>query len=78
MGFANCQDYIDAFVDLKKTYNTVLIGISRKENGMHKLIKNANTGETVKLHDYLIVISDGLSKKKLTNEFKVREGRFTS
>ncbi len=69
------QDYIDVFIDMKKTYNTVLIGISRKENGVYRLIKNASAGETIQLNDYLIVISDGIAKSTLTKKFSIKEGR---
>ncbi len=69
------RDYVDVFVDLKKTYNSVLIGIGRKAEARFKLIKNPNAGETIKHGDYLIVISDGFAKDKIIKAFAVKEGR---
>ncbi len=69
------HDYLEAFIDLKKKHNAVLIGISRKINGSYQLIKNPTSGETIKLNDYLIFITDGAVKNKLIEEFAVPEGR---
>ena len=67
--------YLDTFTDLKKNYNAILIGI-------HKASERktyTNPGEEMKIEkdDYLIILSNGSSKKELQSSFGVEEGRLT-
>ena len=68
------KDYTDAFYDLKKEYNAVLIGIAKtKEN--YRLIKNPDTACEIEFGDYLIVMANSISKAKLEATFHVKDGR---
>ena len=71
------KSYQETFFDLKKRYNTILIGISKKDkNGKRKLIKNPLGEVNVKLGDYLIVILNGTSFDLVLKVFNVEEGFF--
>ncbi|MDD3741511.1 MAG: potassium channel family protein [Bacteroidales bacterium] len=69
------KNYIDAFISLKKDFNSVLMGISRKINNEFKIFKNPQSDLKIMAGDYLIVLADGKSKKLLTKEFGENEGR---
>jgi voltage-gated potassium channel len=69
------KTYFDAFIILKKEYNSVLMGLSRKIDGHYKLYKNPESDIVIKEHDYLIILVDGKSKKILSKELGVKEGR---
>ncbi len=69
------KNYLDVFVELKKAYNAILMGISRKENKEYKLFKNPNSEISILEHDYLILMVDGKSKQKIEKLFGVMEGR---
>jgi voltage-gated potassium channel len=65
------KDYLDAFFDMKTTFNSILLGISKN----HQLIKNPSKGVKIELDDYLILISNGEDKKKIEQQFGSKEGR---
>lgn len=69
------KNYIDAFISLKKDFNSVLMGISRKVDTEFKIIKNPKSDLKILEGDYLIVLADGRSKKLLSKEFGENEGR---
>ncbi len=69
------QDYLDVFIDMKKTYNTILVGLSRKIDQSWKLITNPPEGEKIMAEDYLLLMCNGGAKKTLIKAFKVKEGR---
>jgi voltage-gated potassium channel len=69
------KTYFDAFITLKKEFNSVLMGLSRKIDGNFKLYKNPESDMIIKEHDYLIILVDGKSKKILSSELGVKEGR---
>ncbi|MDD2637176.1 MAG: potassium channel family protein, partial [Bacteroidales bacterium] len=50
--------YIDTFVSLKKDYNAILMGLSRKEKENYTLYKNPKSDITIKENDYLIILVD--------------------
>ncbi len=67
--------YQDVFFDLKKRYNTVLIGITKRDKfGQKKLIKNPLGDLKISAGDYLIVILNGKAFKLLKKVFGVEEG----
>ncbi|MEQ8927472.1 MAG: potassium channel family protein [Fulvivirga sp.] len=70
----NNQFYDKVFFDIKKEFNAVLIGIVKIEDGKRVLMKNPE--ETVKIteDDYLIMIINKNSVKKLKRFFNVDEG----
>lgn len=71
------KSYQEAFFDLKRRYNTILIGISKKDKqGKRKLIKNPLGEVNVNLGDYLIVILNGTSFDLILKVFNVEEGYF--
>jgi voltage-gated potassium channel len=69
------KDYIDVFIDMKKTYNAVVIGLSRKQDGEWKLLTNPPEDEKVRAGDYVVLMCNGSSKKRLISAFGVEEGR---
>ncbi len=71
------KTYQEAFFDMKRRYNTILIGISKKDkNGKRKLIKNPLGEVSINLGDYLIVILNGTSFDLVLKVFNVEEGYF--
>lgn len=69
------RKYLDAFQEIKQQFNGVLIGLSRSENGNTRLIKNPEGEVKIEKEDYLILMSNGVSKVKLEKAFNVAEGR---
>ncbi len=69
------KDFIDAFFDLKKDYNAILMGLSRFENGVSRMITNPAAGVVIRTGDYLVLMCDGKVKKQLVKVFGVTEGR---
>ncbi len=67
--------YLEVFIDMKKTHNTVLIGLSRKIENEWQLITNPPDEEIIQANDYLVLMCSGSYKKKLVSAFGVEEGR---
>lgn len=67
--------FLELFVDMKKKYNAIAIGISRQINGSWQLIANPPEDEPVQAGDFLIVMCDGLSKKQIIDHLGIEEGR---
>ncbi|SNT31015.1 voltage-gated potassium channel [Ekhidna lutea] len=71
----NGKSYQDVFFDLKKRYNSVLIGITKRDKfGQKKLIKNPLGDLKIHTGDYLIIILNGKAFKLLKRIFAVEEG----
>jgi voltage-gated potassium channel len=71
------KPYQEVFFDLKKRYNSILIGITKRDKyGKRKLIKNPLGDVKVALGDYLIIILNGKAFKLLKKVFNVEEGYF--
>jgi len=68
----NC---LEAFISLKKEYNVVLLGLSKKSNEGYNLIKNPGEEVIIEKGDYLIIVVDGSSKKEIEKLFEAKEGR---
>lgn len=72
----NC---LEAFFDLKKTQDVILIGIAKKQQGdnsnRYQLIKNPGEQVQIEAGDYLILITDGGTKQQIETAFQAREGR---
>ena len=68
------KTYNDAFFDLKKKYNTILIGITKVENGQRKLIKNPEEEVIIETGDYLLLICNGKNEESITSVFGIEEG----
>jgi len=69
------KNYLEVFIDMKKTHNAVLVGLSRKSNGSWDLLTNPPEEEKVLTDDYLVLMCSGSSKKQLVSKFGVAEGR---
>ncbi|MGB3585958.1 MAG: potassium channel family protein [Tunicatimonas sp.] len=70
------EDYLDAFISLKKEHDCVLVGINQKQSdGSRLLKKNPSAGLTISRDDYLILICTGTTKNKMQKLFGVSEGR---
>lgn len=68
------KDYIDAFIGLKKEYDTVLIGLVKINGSKRTLLKNPSEDTKIGIDDYLVTISNSIALKKLTKAFGVNEG----
>lgn len=70
------KTYIDAFKDLKKKYNSILLGMAKKDlsSGSSKLLKNPPDNTQIQENDYLIMIVNGNSLRKVKEVFNVKEG----
>ena len=68
--------YFDAFVELKRDYNVVLIGLCRKIGSGYELLKNPSNDLQLAANDYMIMVADGYTKHNIEEKFGVREGRF--
>ncbi|MEM6816915.1 MAG: ion channel [Bacteroidota bacterium] len=67
--------YEEVFFDLKKKYNAILIGITKRDKfGNKKLIKNPIGDLKINIGDYLIIILSGKAFKRLKKIFGVEEG----
>ncbi len=71
------KSYQEVFFDLKKRYNTILIGVTKRDKfGKRKLIKNPMGEVKIGLGDYMIIILNGKAFKLLKKVFNVDEGYF--
>ncbi len=70
------KSYLNVFVELKRDFNSVVIGISRCKDGHYQLLYNPKRSLKINIDDYMIIIANGLGKKKIEKAFKVGEGRF--
>jgi len=69
------KSYQEVFFEFKKKYNTVLIGITKRDKlGNKKLLKNPSGELKVNVGDYLIIILSGKAFKLLKKIFAVEEG----
>lgn len=66
--------YDDVFFELKKKYNTILVGISTTRDGKKVLYKNPDHDVNITIGDYLLVISNGKRSPEIAELFGVEEG----
>ena len=69
------KDYLDVFYKIKEEYDCILLGLSKFDNNERKLLMNPPKGTTVDPGDYLILMGNGIAKKKIQDDFQVEEGR---
>jgi voltage-gated potassium channel len=67
-------NYLDAFVNLKKDYDCILLGLSKAIDGTHKLLKNPGKSVHIEKNDFMILISNGETKRKIEDTFQIGEG----
>ena len=69
------KDYNEAFFEMKKRYNAILVGLSKKDaSGQRKLLKNPTESVTIEVGNYLLLMSNGKAKTAMQRDFKVAEG----
>ncbi len=69
------QNYNDAFFDIKKKYNSILLGISKeKGNGKRELIKNPDHEVRIEKGDFLVIITNGKNTPGINKAFATEEG----
>lgn len=69
------KDFIELFIELKKAFNVVAVGLSRKVDGEWKLFTNPAEDEKIFAGDYIVLMGNGSSKNALISKFGVEEGR---
>ncbi len=69
------KDYVDAFIDLKLTYDCVMLGLSKVVDGKHVLLKNPSKGVKIELGDHILLMTNGDTKKRIETDFGIFEGR---
>lgn len=69
------KEFIEVFVDMKKTHNVVLVGLSRGLNNSWTMMTNPPEDEKILVGDYLVLIGSGKTKRDLADTFGVEEGR---
>lgn len=69
------KSFGDAFFDIKKRYNVLLIGLSKLQpDNTYKIIKLPDDNTPIELGDYMIFLLDGRAAKKISQLFGVSEG----
>lgn len=68
------RNYGEAFWDLKKSFGSLLLGISKPDGEGRVLHKLPSDDMSISVGDYLIVITDGIGERKLQDLFGTREG----
>ncbi|MBL4746916.1 MAG: potassium channel protein [Flavobacteriaceae bacterium] len=68
------KKYIDAFIGLKKEYDTILIGLVKINGSTRTLLKNPSEDTIISLGDYMLTISNNKALQRLTKVFGVNEG----
>lgn len=71
-------NYLDAFIDLKKKHNSILVGISKLKDDYYHLYKNPSINLVIEQGDYLLLICDGNTKRDIEKDFGVEEGRMVA
>jgi voltage-gated potassium channel len=66
------KDYEYAFVNIRKQYSSVLLGIYKDD----KLYKNPTEPLIISVNDYLILMTNGESVPKIERDFNTMQGRF--
>lgn len=65
---------LDLFIELKKQFNMILVGISKFDGTKHVLHRNPGNEVSVAVNDYLVVLGTKMSKEKVFAKFKIEEG----
>ncbi len=68
------SNYGETFLELRKKYNSILIGISKIKDNKKILLKNLSNNIKIELNDYLIIITNGKNEIIIIKEFGVKEG----
>lgn len=68
------NDYLDAFIEVKKQHDCILVGLTKIEDNKRILLKNPSKGVKIELNDYLLLISNSKGKKEIEEIFGSNEG----
>lgn len=68
------KSYGEAFLKVKKEFNSILIGLSKHTGDKRQLFKNPPDDTVINIGDYLILITDGRSERLVSNAFGIQEG----
>ena len=68
----NCAE---AFHLLRDRYDVIMLAISKHNQGKKKLITNPSASVKIEEEDYIIIMGNGIAKKKIKSDFGVSEGR---
>jgi len=67
--------YEEVFFEIREHYGSLLIGIVKNNNGEKVLLKNpSDPSLKIELDDFLIIITNGITEKKIVKDFHVQEG----
>jgi len=66
--------YQEAFFEIKKRFNAILVGIATRQNGQWTVLENPADPLTIGLEDQLILITNSSGSKQLQAAFGVSEG----
>jgi len=68
------RTYGEAFTELKRMHNIVLIGIAKANNGEHRLIKLPSDDVPIDEGDYILMIVNGETEQAISRMFGAAEG----
>ncbi|MGK7395684.1 MAG: potassium channel family protein [Candidatus Cyclobacteriaceae bacterium M3_2C_046] len=69
------KKYIEVFLDLKEKYDCVLMGLSKVREDTRDILTNPPADTIIQPGDYMLLMSNGIAKKKISQAFGVAEGR---
>ncbi len=70
------KHYNDIFFEAKRDFNAILIGISKITEHGRELLKNPKEDITINEGDFLILIMNGESTRKMAKIFQIEEGGY--
>lgn len=68
------RSYNDAFFDLKKDCNAILVGIAKQTESGRELLKNPENSVIINKGDYLLMIANQKAERKIVKIFGTQEG----
>lgn len=68
------KSYGDMFHEIKTKYNSIAVGISKREEGNRKLIKLPADNIIINENDYILFINNSETEKIITGVFKISQG----
>lgn len=71
------KTYGEAFLKIKKEFNSILIGLSKRIGDKRQLLKNPPDDTVINIGDYIILITNGRSEKLVSRVFGIQEGILT-
>ena len=69
------KDCSHIFLDMKKRYDAIFMGLGKFKDGRWALLKNPAGDVLVQKEDYIIMVSNIAARTKVENDFGVEEGK---